>query len=131
MCSIRVSSDITRKYMTGLLRLARDKLSSLVSPIVSLASFSSPVLYLRVMSELTRIKHFFLLRQALSLSYKKLTRLERPARDKHSSLFDPFRNLQRKKFCKIGPKNGAETCNNRNVNKRFVIKKNLRQQDKL
>ncbi len=40
---------------------------------------------------------------APGLIHKHYTRLERPARDKHSSLVQTFVNYGRKKFYKVGP----------------------------
>jgi len=37
------------------------------------------------------------------LTHKQITKLERPARDKHSRLFGPFVSFKEKKFYNTGP----------------------------
>ncbi len=45
--------------------------------------------------------------QALSINLKQKTKLERPVRNKHSSLLRKFRNHGQKKFYNIGPRSNS------------------------
>ncbi len=46
-----------------------------------------------------------------SFIHKQLTRLERPSKDKHSSLLRIFINYKRKRFHNIGPRKEVTGCN--------------------